>query len=38
MDSDRNYGSLKITEELRKNGFKVAVKTVGRIMKEKGLR
>ena len=38
MESDRNYGSPKITEELRKKGFKVAVKTVGRIMKEEGLR
>lgn len=38
LESDRNYGSPKIAEELRKKGFKVAVKTVGRIMKEKGLR
>jgi putative transposase len=37
-DSDRIYGSPKITNELRKEGHCVGQKTVARIMSEKGLR
>jgi putative transposase len=37
-DSDGIYGSPKITNELRKEGHRVGTKTVGRIMREKGIR
>jgi len=38
QDSDGNYGSPKITHELKKEGYQVSEKTVGRIMRAKGLR
>lgn len=37
-DSNRLYGSPKITHLLRREGWKVTVKTVGRIMRELGIR
>jgi putative transposase len=38
IDSDENYGSPRVTDQLRKANFKVEEKTVARIMKKKGLR
>ncbi len=38
LDSDKNYGSPRITNQLRKANFNVHEKTVARIMKKEGLR
>lgn len=37
-DSTRRYGSPKITEMLRKEGWKVSERLVGKLMKENGMR
>lgn len=37
-DSHQNYGAPKITETLRKEGFKIAERTVGKYMKELGIK
>ncbi|UOQ91518.1 IS3 family transposase [Halobacillus shinanisalinarum] len=38
MESQRRYGSPKITKELKQQGWNVSQKTVTRIMRENGLR
>ena len=37
IDSDASYGSPKITDELRDQGYKISYKRVARIMKENGI-
>lgn len=37
-DSDRRYGSPRVWNELKKEGWDVSVRTVGLIMREQGLR
>jgi len=37
-DSKETYGAPKITNELRKNGFKVSLRTVGKYMREMGIK
>lgn len=37
-DSKETYGAPKITKELRKNGFKVSLRTVSKYMREMGIK
>lgn len=37
-DSKQNYGAPKITKELRKAGEKIAERTVGKYMREMGIK
>ena len=37
-DSKQNYGAPKITEELRKSGETISQRTVGKYMRELGIR